>query len=202
MNIETKDILIKIFTTPNPYALKCVLNLPVKNKGRATFYSKADCVDLPLFYSLFDIAGLKQIFAFQNQITFTHNGILNITEIEKQISDIIKASMSTHNPDFVSFEEQKEAKVNSAVIPTTAVLKKDKSEFFLQIEQILDRTIRPGLQADGGDLEVLSVENNEVRIAYQGACGGCPSALMGTLEAIENILKIETKNKDLKVIPI
>ena len=37
---------------------------------------------------------------------------------------------------------------------------------------------------------------------YQGACGGCPSAMMGTLDAIEGILQNELKNPELRVRPI
>ena len=198
MNIEKKDVLIRMLTTPNPYALKFVLNVPLKNKGRATFYSKEDCTDLPLFRSLFDILGIKQVFVFQNQMTITHDGSLDESEIEKQTTAIVGTRIAIHNPDFLSFEEQQVSSVASA----SSSSKKEKSPEVLKVEQILDRTVRPGLQADGGDLEVLSVDGNEVRISYQGACGGCPSAMMGTLEAIENILRYETGQESLKVIPI
>ena len=69
-------------------------------------------------------------------------------------------------------------------------------------EEVLDRTIRPGLQADGGDLEILSFKGNKVEIAYQGACGGCPSSYMGTLDAIENILRYELQNEKIEVYPV
>lgn len=197
MDIEKKDVLIRMLTTPNPYALKFVLNLPLKNKGRATFYSKEDCLNLPLFHSLFDIPGIKQIFVFQNQMTLTHDGSLNEEEIEKQVTAIVGTRITVHNPDFTTIDETPASTISSS--PSS---KKEKSPEVLKVEQILDRTVRPGLQADGGDLEVLSVEKNEVRISYQGACGGCPSAMMGTLEAIENILRQETGQEKLKVIPI
>ena len=61
----------------------------------------------------------------------------------------------------------------------------------LQIEEILDRRIRPGLQGDGGDLACVSYENNVLIIKYQGACGTCPSSTTGTLEAIRSILQDE-----------
>ncbi len=201
MNIDKKDVLIRMLGTPNPYALKFVLNTPLKNRGRASFYSKEDCLNLPLFHSLFDIQGLKQVFVFQNQMTLTHSGALNEEEIEKQVSAVVKTRIPAHDPDFLSVEEEEEN--STAVLPDDSkrLSKKEKTPEVLKVEGILDRTVRPGLQADGGDLEVLSVEKGEVRISYQGACGGCPSALMGTLEAIENILRQETGQENLKVIP-
>lgn len=195
MDIEKKDVMIRMLATPNPYALKFVLNVSLKNKGRATFYSKDDCTHLPLFYSLFDIEGIKQIFVFQNQMTLTHDGSLNEVEIEKQATAIIGTRIVVHNPDFTSPEEEPS-------VSNPATIKKNTSPEVLKVDEILDRTVRPGLQADGGDLEVISVEEDEVRISYQGACGGCPSAMMGTLEAIESILQHEMGNKNLRVVPI
>ena len=195
MDIEKKDVMIRMLATPNPYALKFVLNVSLKNIGRATFYSKEDCSHLPLFYSLFDITGIKQIFVFQNQMTLTHDGSLSEEEIEKQATSIVGTRIVVHNPDFTSLEEDQ-------TVSSSPTVKKNTSPEVLKIDEILDRTVRPGLQADGGDLEVVSVEENEVRISYQGACGGCPSAMMGTLEAIENILQHEMGNKNLKVVPI
>jgi Fe-S cluster biogenesis protein NfuA len=61
--------------------------------------------------------------------------------------------------------------------------------------------VRPGLQADGGDLEVLELDGNILTIRYQGACGGCPSAMMGTLQAIESILR-EEFNPYLEVVAV
>ena len=194
MNIDQKDILVRMLETPNPYALKFVLNVALKNKGRATFYSKKDCEEFPLFHSIFDVPGIKQIFVFQNQMTLTHDKSLNEMEIEKQVTSIINTRLPVHNSDFLSFEEQP--------MSVSKNTEKQKTPEVLKVEKILDRTVRPGLQADGGDLEVLSVENNEVRISYQGACGGCPSAMMGTLEAIESILQQEIGEENLKVIPI
>lgn len=44
-----------------------------------------------------------------------------------------------------------------------------------QIISALDE-IRPNLQADGGDIEYLGVEDNKVKVRLVGACGSCPSS--------------------------
>lgn len=41
------------------------------------------------------------------------------------------------------------------------------------IQDIIDREIRPGLQADGGDIEIIDIEGNKVLIALRGMCTGC-----------------------------
>jgi Fe-S cluster biogenesis protein NfuA len=60
-----------------------------------------------------------------------------------------------------------------------------------EINALLDERIRPYLAGDGGWLEVLELENNILKIRYEGACGSCPSSLTGTLMAIENMIKEE-----------
>ena len=57
------------------------------------------------------------------------------------------------------------------------------------IDSLMDEIIRPALANDGGGLEILKVEGNEVRIKYQGACGSCPSSTGGTLAAIQRALQ-------------
>lgn len=60
-----------------------------------------------------------------------------------------------------------------------------------KIKKALD-SIRPGLQADGGDLEFVRVdENNVVYIRLTGACGGCPMATITLKQGIERILKMQ-----------
>ncbi len=49
--------------------------------------------------------------------------------------------------------------------------------------------IRPMLQADGGDMEVVSIEGTNVTLRMQGACGGCPHATMTIKQGIQRILR-------------
>ena len=53
-------------------------------------------------------------------------------------------------------------------------------------------SVRPGLQADGGDLEFVRIdENNVVYIRLVGACGGCPMSTITLKQGIERILKMQ-----------
>lgn len=49
--------------------------------------------------------------------------------------------------------------------------------------------IRPALQADGGDLILLGVDEGKVNLQLVGACGGCPMSTMTLTAGIERILK-------------
>jgi len=51
--------------------------------------------------------------------------------------------------------------------------------------------IRPALQADGGDVELLDVKEGVVSVRLTGACGGCPMSTITLRNGIERILKHE-----------
>lgn len=57
-----------------------------------------------------------------------------------------------------------------------------------KIEAALEQ-IRPALQADGGDVELVAVEDGVVSVKLTGACDGCPMATMTLKTGIERILK-------------
>lgn len=59
-----------------------------------------------------------------------------------------------------------------------------------EVQAALDR-IRPSLQADGGDVELVGVEDNVVKVRLTGACGGCPMSQMTLKMGIEKIIKRE-----------
>lgn len=59
-----------------------------------------------------------------------------------------------------------------------------------KVEEAL-RRIRPALQRDGGDVELVAVEDDVVKIRLTGACGGCPMSQMTLKMGIERILKKE-----------
>lgn len=66
-----------------------------------------------------------------------------------------------------------------------------------KIRTVLEE-LRGMLQADGGDLEVVSVQGTNVQLKLQGACGCCPHATMTLKNGIERILR-EKVSKDIVV---
>ncbi len=57
-----------------------------------------------------------------------------------------------------------------------------------KVEAVLAR-IRPALQADGGDVELVDVKEGVVKLALKGACSGCPMATMTLKQGIERVLR-------------
>jgi len=58
-----------------------------------------------------------------------------------------------------------------------------------EIEKVIDEKIRPGLQLDGGDVELVDYRDQKVLVKLRGACSGCPFAQMTLKMTIEGILK-------------
>ncbi|MEO0081006.1 MAG: NifU family protein [candidate division WOR-3 bacterium] len=59
-----------------------------------------------------------------------------------------------------------------------------------KVSRILAEQVRPGLQADGGDAELVEVtDDGVVRLRLTGACAGCPFAAMTLAIGVEATLK-------------
>ena len=63
------------------------------------------------------------------------------------------------------------------------------------VEKVLGK-IRPALQADGGDVELVDVEGGVVKVRLTGACVGCPMANITLKNGIEALLKEEIPSVD------
>ena len=59
-----------------------------------------------------------------------------------------------------------------------------------RVQDVLDR-IRPALQADGGDVELVGLEGGVVKVKLVGACAGCPMSQLTLANGVERVLKEE-----------
>lgn len=57
-----------------------------------------------------------------------------------------------------------------------------------KVEKAIEE-IRPNLQADGGDIELVAVENGVAKVKLKGACAGCPMSTMTVKWGVEKFLK-------------
>ena len=185
------NITIHTQITPNPNAWKFLVSQDVIAAGKASFDSAADAEEVPLAAALFTIPNVSQILFFENVITVTQDGDGSWRELEDNVRACIMDHIADHDTNITTADE--------AAKPDRSELSADLQK----IEEILDRTIRPALQGDGGDLDIVRYEDDKklLLVQYQGACGSCPSATMGTLMAIKGILEDEF-DPDIEVIPV
>lgn len=173
---EFMDITIQ--PTPNPNALKFILDKDVKTEGKTSFKNPRQAKDVPLAAALFDLRGVDQVHFFQNVITVSKFTFEPWETLEPAIKTQVENLIDEHDANFKDHDPEVERR-------------KHLGPELLKIESILDKRIRPGLQGDGGDLKTINFEDNVLLVQYQGACGTCPSSTTGTLEAIRSILQDE-----------
>ncbi len=65
-----------------------------------------------------------------------------------------------------------------------------------RVQAVLDR-VRPFLQADGGDIELVSVEGRSASVRLVGMCAGCPAAHMTLHDGIEAAIRTEIPEFDM-----
>lgn len=184
-----QEVMVRVQPTPNPNALKFVVNRPVKKDGKATFARPSEAIGIRLAEDLFAIEGVRQLHFFENVVTVTFSLDADILDIKDAVTAVLQTRLPAHDPGFLMEEERKKA--NRANLPPE----------IQKIEEILDRTVRMYLQGDGGDIEVLGLNGSTLEVRYEGACGTCPSSTAGTLDAIQGILRDEF-DPNIEVVPV
>jgi len=69
---------------------------------------------------------------------------------------------------------------------------RDKDKMYDEVMEVLDK-LRPFLQRDGGDCELVDVEDGIVKLRLMGACGSCPSSTITLKAGIERALMEEVE---------
>jgi NFU1 iron-sulfur cluster scaffold homolog, mitochondrial len=166
LTIEDVDL------TPNPHALKFVLNQRLLNVETRQFPDKTSADNDVFAKGIFEINGVVSVFYMDKFVTIEKTKDTNWGQIQKPFIEFLKSFDVNHIP------------AESEVIKD-----ENESELLKKVNEILNQRVRPYLASDGGGLEVLGVEGHKVMIRYQGACGSCPSSISGTLAAIEGLLR-------------
>ncbi len=75
----------------------------------------------------------------------------------------------------------------------TITRKTERSRWMMQEQQVQEvlNKLRPFLLRDGGDVELIEVEDGIVRLRLMGACGNCPSSTITLKAGIERALVAE-----------
>ena len=170
--------------TPNPNAVKFILKEPV-SAGTSHSFKNSDAADSDEFAkSIFLVGDVVSVFYMDKMVTVEKTDDAEWDEILPALAVPIRAAEPVSN----GRSSAAAAAVGGAIASAAADFDDPKLR---EIDALLDERIRPYLAGDGGWLEIVGLEENTLRIRYEGACGSCPSSLTGTLMAIENMIKEE-----------
>ena len=167
---------IKIYTegTPNPNALKFVLDKVILESGTANFPNKESSSNSPLAQKLFENTSVKEVFFGKDFIT--------ISKSQESLWDQIYDPLLKVINNF--FESG-----GMIVLKAEKISSKGSSDIEQKIHEILDSQIRPAVASDGGDVIFDSYEDGILKLHLQGSCSHCPSSIMTLKVGIESMLK-------------
>lgn len=186
--------ILEIESTPNPNAKKFVLKEALTHGVARSFESAPQAQGDTLASALFAVPHVTNVYYINNWLTVTQDGGAPWDELLRQLAPPIRAAAAGD----VSADR---AAGGAGGDPNGDPHRDPQDTLRLeQINALLDQQVRPALMRDGGGLEVMGLDGNQLKVHYQGACGSCPTSLYGTLAAIENLL--HTIEPDLELIPV
>jgi Fe-S cluster biogenesis protein NfuA len=158
--------------TPNPNAMKFNVDGRLIEGGSRSFDTPSAADGDELATALFALGKVTTVFYMPGFVTVNKQEGADWSSLAPAIARTIETTAVS-------------AASNTSANGSTGDSVLDK------INHVLDTQIRPALAGDGGGLEVVGLEGKNLMIRYQGACGSCPSAIAGTLAAIQNLLQAE-----------
>ena len=175
--MDTQKIKIHTEGTPNPNALKFVIDKTILESGSRNFPSRENCKDSPLAEKLFKIKSVQEVFIGKDFITISKSPDSAWDSIYDQVIETINKHFESGEPIIWEIRDP------------TPELRKGTDPIEDKIKEILDSQIRPAVASDGGDVIFDSFEDGVLRLHLQGSCSSCPSSIMTLKSGIENMLK-------------
>ena len=163
-------MIIEIQTTPDENVINFFPPRPLLKSGQAEFTDTKSLRKSPLAEQLFDIGGISSVFITSELISITKVSTSDWNSLKPQIMAVIMDYLST----------------GEDVISTPA---DNTCDVVSQIKGLLNARIRPAVKQDGGDITFVDFKSGIVYVEMQGACKGCPYAMVTLKEGVEKILK-------------
>jgi NFU1 iron-sulfur cluster scaffold homolog, mitochondrial len=179
--------IAEIEFTPNPNARKFILRDPLTYGISRSYESAEQAQGDELAEALFAVPHVTNVFYVDHWLTVTQDGGAHWPDLLRQLAVPIR--------DAPSAQERSEELINESAGEVDGMprmqreMTAEEREKLDLIQGMLDDEIRPYLQGDGGDLHVIGLEGNVLKVHYQGACGSCPSSISGTLAGIESMVR-------------
>lgn len=78
---------------------------------------------------------------------------------------------------------------------------KAKSDLLKRISKCIDEKVRPFIQMDGGEIELIELtKDNVLKVRMQGACQGCPMASITLNQGVQSAIDEEFPEEDIQIL--
>lgn len=184
----TNPVMLYTEQTPNPESLKFVTN-KMLYKGTADFRERELADEWsPLAAALFDFPYVKGVYICNNFVTITKEFNFKWVDLMMKLKEFIKAYVEDEKVILKEgFSEAMAAleKENGVGYEYTG----DTAEVVLKIKDIIETSVKPAVEMDGGNIEFKSFNEGIVTVVLQGSCSGCPSSTVTLKSGIEGLLR-------------
>lgn len=178
---DPNELRISAELTPNPDALKFVVNQTLLKFGSVHYADQVKAEESPLASRLFKLGKVTEVLIGTNFVTVNKAPKASWEEVAPSIKAVLEAVIASGEP----------------VVPPQAVPETPSGgltgddAIARKVCEILDRDIRPAVAQDGGDIIFYGYKDGVVTLHLQGACSSCPSSTMTLKMGVENRLKQE-----------
>jgi|TARA_B110000438_G_C15770348_1_gene631589 Fe-S cluster biogenesis protein NfuA len=193
--------VIESQSTPNPDAYRFQLNKTATEFDSINFSSQEEASEDSFAKTVFNLYGVENIFIKDDFITITKSPVVGWGALIEMVGKAVTSSLNFYPKKVLPNESSLKKLSDSDGFAKDDFLSFPDSEKEKIVNAIFDQSIRPALANDGGDLTLIGIKGEEIRIRYEGACGTCPSSSQGTLKFIEEMIR-ENLHPSLKVISI
>lgn len=184
----TKRVMLYTEQTPNPEALKFVLNRMLY-KGSADFSDVELARDWsPLAAALHELPYVQGVFISNNFVSVTKEMNYAWSDIMLKLKEFIKNYVEEDKVIIKEgFEEVREQIEEERGLGVEYA--EEDAEIAKKIIELLDQYVKPAVEMDGGNIEFKKFKDGKVTLELQGACSGCPSSTVTLKSGIEGMLK-------------
>lgn len=172
-------MFIQTDSTPNPQSLKFLPSCLVSPGPALDFPSKDSAGCSPLALRLFEVEGVVGVYFGADFVTITKDEASTWAVLKplivRSLMEGLQQGVPVHTPGTIS--------------PPCLSDAADSDPVVLKIQMLLDRSIRPALAQDGGDVAFRAFTDGIVYLSLRGACSGCPRSRATLKQGIETFLK-------------
>ncbi|MCW3127944.1 MAG: thioredoxin [Bacteroidetes bacterium] len=179
-------VAIEIYTesTPNPESQMFVTNMHLLPNYVAEFKTKESAGESELAQRLFEVPFVSTVFISNNFVTVTKKADYEWYEITPEIREAIRSFLASGKAPVSQALFAKGQPEETVAAPTSG-----EADPETKIKELLDKYVKPAVEADGGHISFRSFTDGVVNVALQGSCSGCPSSSITLKSGIEGLLK-------------
>ena len=177
--------------TPNPSTMKFVANKHLLLPGDSVeFKSLKEAKGYsPIAEALFNFPFVAGVFITSNFVTVVKTDNVPWDFITMELREFVRNWLSEGKEVLIKMPEVTNDEPDQKNPDRPKLKKYKKSDFDAQINELLEKYVKPAVENDGGAIEFLGFEEGVVTVLLKGACAGCPSSTATLKGGVENLLK-------------